>query len=157
MKCIIDSCIFIENFKGKEGVKILFLKTVENFDCFITETIFSEVFYKVLGLIGGKSPQVLKEKKEISKILNKEEIKLYIKLLTSFPVFGTNFSILNSAHNLVKVHNLLPNDALILATCKHYGIKYLISIDKEDFTIPCEKEGIVLIDSVEKLKEVLNK
>ena len=99
----------------------------------------------------------MKEKKEISKILNKEKIKLYIKLLTSFPVFETNFSILNLAYNLAKVHNLLPNDALILATCKHYGIKYLISIDKNDFATPCEKEGIVLIDSTEKLKEVLNK
>ena len=56
-----------------------------------------------------------------------------------------------------KKYNLKPNDALILATCKHYGIKYLISIDKNDFTIPCKKEGIILIDSVEKLKEVLNK
>ncbi len=56
----------------------------------------------------------------------------------------------------MKKHNLLSNDALILATCKYYRIKYLISIDTSDFKEPCEKEGIVLINSVEKLKEVLN-
>jgi predicted nucleic acid-binding protein len=41
-----------------------------------------------------------------------------------------------------------------LATCKHYGIRYLISIDT-DFPEPCEKEGIVLINSAEKLKGIL--
>nr|WP_290902916.1 PIN domain-containing protein [Ferroglobus sp.] len=44
--------------------------------------------------------------------------------------------------------NLLPNDALILATCKFYGIKYLISFDN-DFRGACEGENMVLIDSVE--------
>ena len=62
----------------------------------------------------------------------------------------------NAVEIYYKKYKLKPNDALILATCKHYNIKYLISIDN-DFAIPCEKEVIVLIDSVEKLKEVLNK
>ena len=56
---------------------------------------------------------------------------------------------------MIKIHKLKTHDALILSTCKHYGIKYLISLD-EDFKKPCKEEGIVLIDSVEKLKEVLN-
>ena len=42
----------------------------------------------------------------------------------------------------------MPNDALILATCKFYGIKYLISFD-DDFRGACEGKNIVLIDSVE--------
>jgi predicted nucleic acid-binding protein len=62
----------------------------------------------------------------------------------------------NLAVSYYRKYKLKPNDALILATCKHYGIKYLISIDK-DFPEPCEKEGIVLINSVEKLKEFLEK
>ncbi len=54
MKCLIDSCIFIESFKGKKEVKDLFLEVIEHFECFITEVVFSEVFYKVIGLKGNK-------------------------------------------------------------------------------------------------------
>jgi predicted nucleic acid-binding protein len=77
--------------------------------------------------------------------------------LLNFTIIPVTEKILKIAKMVIKEYGLLPNDAIILATCKDYGVKYLISIDREDFTIPCEKEGIVLIDSVEKLKEILNK
>ena len=83
-----------------------------------------------------------------------QEIK---RLLKVFGELKLNEKIEEEMFRVIEHYNLRPNDAIILATCKHYGIKYLISIDREDFAIPCEKEGIVLIDSVEKLKEVLNK
>ena len=57
---------------------------------------------------------------------------------------------------VIEHYDLRPNDAIILATCKYYGIKYLISLDN-DFPEPCKKEGIVLINSAEKLKEILEK
>ena len=57
---------------------------------------------------------------------------------------------------VIEHYDLRPNDAIILATCKYYGIKYLISIDN-DFPEPCKKEGVVLINSVEKLRKVLKK
>ena len=38
--------------------------------------------------------------------------------------------------------------ALIFATCKCYNIRNLISLDG-DFKEPCEKEGFVLINSIE--------
>jgi predicted nucleic acid-binding protein len=41
-------------------------------------------------------------------------------------------------------YNLLPNDAIILATCKIHGITELASHDA-DFTIPCGEEGIELL------------
>ena len=154
MKCLVDSCIFIENFKGKKEVKKLFLEAIECFECFITEVIFSEVFYKVIGLEGSRSPLTLKKKGSISYILKKENVKNYIKLLTMFNTLKTNKFIFEIAYELAENYNILPNDALILATCKHYGIKYLISLD-EDFKESCEKERIVLIDSAEKLKEIL--
>jgi predicted nucleic acid-binding protein len=66
------------------------------------------------------------------------------------------YEIKEIAEKYIKTYKLATNDAIILATCKHYGIKYLISLD-EDFKKPCKEEGIVLIDSVEKLKEVLDK
>ena len=34
--------------------------------------------------------------------------------------------------NMVEKYGLLPNDALIVATCKYYGIKKIATLD-EDF------------------------
>jgi predicted nucleic acid-binding protein len=41
-------------------------------------------------------------------------------------------------------YNLLPNDAIILATCKLHAITKLASHDR-DFIIPCKAEGIELL------------
>jgi predicted nucleic acid-binding protein len=78
------------------------------------------------------------------------------EILKEFDLLELNKEIGSLSLEYIYKYNLKPNDALILATCKHYGIKYLISLD-EDFKKPCKEEGIVLIDSVEKLKEVLDK
>ena len=70
------------------------------------------------------------------------------------PVLGNNVLIEEDAMSLMDTYGLLPNDAIILATCKFYGIKYLISFD-EDSKDACNNEGVVLIDSVEKLRKIL--
>ena len=41
-------------------------------------------------------------------------------------------------------YNLLPNDAIILATCKLHGIPNLVSHDSH-FDEPCKAEGITLL------------
>jgi predicted nucleic acid-binding protein len=41
-------------------------------------------------------------------------------------------------------YNLLPNDAIILATCKMHNITKLASYDT-DFIVPCQEEGIELL------------
>lgn len=53
-----------------------------------------------------------------------------------------------SVVQLMKTHNLLPNDAIILAHCLSLGIKFLASHDATDFTVPCRAEGVTLLDSV---------
>jgi predicted nucleic acid-binding protein len=52
--------------------------------------------------------------------------------------------------DFMKIYNLLPNDALILATCKLENIAILASYDT-DFTKACLNEGIKLISKVEDL------
>ena len=51
-------------------------------------------------------------------------------------------------------YGLLPNDAMILATCKFYGINYLVSFDS-DFEEACEGEGIRLLKSIEEISKAL--
>lgn len=50
----------------------------------------------------------------------------------------------------MKNYNLLPNDAMILASCKLENIAILASYDS-DFRKACQNEGIKLISKVEDL------
>jgi len=61
--------------------------------------------------------------------------------------------IIDKSDYFMETYNLLPNDALIFASCCIYNIHYLASFDS-DFQEICDKENIVLIDSLEKLEEV---
>ncbi len=44
---------------------------------------------------------------------------------------------------LIEKYAMLPNDALILATCMEHGFS-LATLD-EDFKVPAEEEGVQLI------------
>lgn len=61
----------------------------------------------------------------------------------------SNFTI-----DFVKQFNLLPNDALILATCKFYDLKYLASFDS-DFDEPCSILGIRIFNDETDLKDYI--
>ncbi len=146
MKAFIDSCILIETFKenGIEKANEIFeviLNAMFNLEnvFFVNAIVYSEVIYKLIT------------KRKVKKEIEEEFI---FRLFEIFEWLDLPYSIKTKAIYCYKKYNLKPNDALILATCKYYGIKYLISIDT-DFLIPCEKEEIVLINSAEKLKEVL--
>jgi len=146
MKFFVDSNIIIETFKehyNKVAFEILdfLLSNIfegMNVDAYINNIVESEVVFQLI--FKGKSS------------LNKKKLKTVLSSFKSLEI-GENIRFLFWKY--MEKHNLKPNDALILATCKHYNIKHLISLD-EDFKEPCEKEGIVLINSVEKLKEVLS-
>jgi predicted nucleic acid-binding protein len=53
--------------------------------------------------------------------------------------------------DLMQKYNLLPNDALILATCKIYQIRQIASFDSTDFEKACLGENIKLIQRIEDL------
>ncbi len=74
-------------------------------------------------------------------------------MLNSFKSLKINEEIENLMFHYMETYSLKPNDALILATCKYYGISYLISLD-EDFVEPTTKEGIYLIRTKENLCKI---
>jgi len=57
--------------------------------------------------------------------------------------------------SLMQKYNLLPNDALILATCLHHSLPYLASYDENDFRDACTAEGIKLIGSEAEATQLL--
>jgi predicted nucleic acid-binding protein len=134
----VDSNVIIEGLKGNKKANEIFKQFLDSeIKIAINPIVYSEVIYKLT----------------YKHLFDLEEI--HDILIKSSYILAINYFIINFSYDLMKKYNLKPNDALILATCKHYNIKYLISLD-EDFKKPCEKEGIVLIDSAEKLKEILN-
>ena len=145
MKFFIDSNIFIESFKEnglQEADKIL-KEIIQNLDnhlaFFINAVVFSEVSYHLI--IKGKA---------------KEQHKKYVEtLLLTLEWKSITRNIGELALKLMHKYKLRPNDALILATCKHYKIPYLISLDT-DFENACAEEGITLINSFEEFSKILN-
>ena len=154
MKALIDSSVFIENFKGNKKANFLLLKSIEFFEVYINSIIFSEVVYKVIGLKDNKSPLTLKSKGNIRKVLEEKDLIIYFDLILQFGVLDLNMEINKISIRLMNKYNLLPNDSLIIASCKYHNIKCLVSLD-EDFKEPCVKEGIVLINAPEKFQEVI--
>ena len=133
----LDSSVIIEGFKNNnKALNILKELAKINVRLFLNDVVINEVIYQLHSKRGFNLKQLREH-------------------LLSFSFLEVNEEVLNILFDLIESYNLKPNDALILATCKHYNLKYLISLD-EDFKEPCEKEGIILINSVEKLKEVLS-
>ena len=142
MKFFVDSNVIIESFKEKgleEAYNMLEFIFTKNLKAYINLIVENEVIFHLI--IKGKGGIKLNE---------------LDNFLSSFGFLNIEEHIRVIYKDFILKYNLKPNDALILATCKHYNIPYLLSLD-EDFKEACEKESLTLIDSVEKLKRVLNK
>ena len=92
-------------------------------------------------------------------IKNKEKfgslkLKTFAEIFSFFDLLLFEEQLLKSWVNLIEKYGLKTHDALIVAACKHYDVRYLISLD-EDFERVCEEEEIVQIDSATKLKKIL--
>ena len=140
-KLFIDSNIIIEAFK-KNGLKEAFLiwqHILDNYleqDFCINLVVKNEIVYHLYVK---------------HKLLS---IKDLIALLKAFKNLQIVEEIEDDMFRLVESYRLKPNDALILATCKYYQIPYLVSLDS-DFENPCKGEGITLINTSERLEEIL--
>jgi len=117
--------------EAKELLKI----AISNYEKFcINEVVWDEVLYWLF-------------KKKV-------DLKTYSKLLHLFELKLVNRNLINLWIDFIELYRLKPHDALILATCKYYGISHIVSLD-EDFKKPCKEEGLILINTPHRLKEVL--
>ncbi len=67
--------------------------------------------------------------------------------LSSFQLLSIPDGAIPLAIEFMKKHNLLPNDAIILASCKLLDVDVLASYDS-DFHRACVEEGIRLVSRV---------
>ena len=144
-KIFIDSSILIEYYKGTKRDLFRALLSDSSFSLFINQTVLSEYLFHHLGISGGKAPLTLKTDNAIPAILNSYDPFPFLNLMEWLP---DNKVLLQPAIDFMKTYNLLPNDALILASCKQYGIEALASHDS-DFAVACKSEAIWLLSSEE--------
>ncbi len=142
---IIDSSLLIEYIKGRKSKLLLNLMNDEEHECFINETIASEYLFYWLGINGGKSPLSVQSSRAIRDLITNNQS---FQLLESFSFCSNNAQIYSLVPQFMSAYNLLPNDAIILATCKIHSITKLASHDT-DFILPCKKEGIEFLTETE--------
>ncbi len=137
----IDSSILIEYNKGTKVRLFSSLMSNDLFRCIINETFVSEFLFHFLAHNGKRSPQAVHSSNQIAEVFkNSRQYKLIS--VCHFLPFDTR--IISLVPLLMAKYNLLPNDAIILASCKLNHIKQLVSHDT-DFIIPCKAEGIDLL------------
>ncbi|MDI3497206.1 type II toxin-antitoxin system VapC family toxin [Archaeoglobus sp.] len=130
-RIFLDSSVLVESLKGKDfAIEIIEVLRGKEALLVVNPIVFSEVTYLFMKY-GGKS-----------------RLRELFSMLNSLAIFEVNAESVSIAEKLILDYNLLPNDALILATCKYYGIKYLASLDT-DFEKACEAEKVTLINSPE--------
>ena len=143
-KIFLDSSIFIEPLKGnKVDFYELLISNLAN-ELFINDIVVSEYLYYILAFSTDVSPKTLQRKQKIKEIIDQKSG--IIRAINNFTLLPGNQSFLSEVPRLMGTYNLLPNDAIIIATCKLYGTK-LASHDS-DFIIPCESEKIELLRDV---------
>ena len=137
----VDSSVLIEPLQNR---KIEFyaglVANTQNIYC-INSIVISEYLYKYIGIQKLGSPINVRESHKIQEALEPYFINNFLE---NFLFLEPDKTIVSLAPYFMSKYNLLPNDAIILATCKTHNITQLASHDK-DFIEPCKAEGIELL------------
>jgi predicted nucleic acid-binding protein len=147
-KIFIDSSVLVE-FKKQTKIDLLMhLLGNSRIEPVISYTVISEYTYYLLAIEGHKSPRSIKESGAIAETLSRDYPE---SLLSIFSIIPSSKEVTPVFLDMMSRHNLLPNDALILADCKLNNIDALASYDIKDFATACRFESIKLISSISDL------
>ena len=151
MKMFIDSNVFVEYAKANPKA-VQLLENIFEKDLYINDVVYSEVTYIFIRVDSGKSYFELKKDKKLVSSSGVKFLRVLFPLLKLAKILVINESVVSLANNNIIKYGLLPNDALILATCKYYGIDALVTLDEIDFKEPCKKEKIRLVSDINSLR-----
>ena len=149
MKIFLDSSILIEYVKGnKIDVLEAIVHPDSGYDPYINHIVYSEFLFHFLSLTARKSPLTLKNSSAISTLLTQDEP---IEFIRNFSVVEMNTETIERSYEFMIKYNLLPNDALIFASCISHKIPCLATYDR-DFIAICEQEEIQMIQNLEDIR-----
>jgi predicted nucleic acid-binding protein len=153
-KIFLDSSVLVEYFKERtEAVELVeYIFSRSDFRVFVNDIVYSEVAYIFIRTKAGKSHLTLKRDESLVRKLGEEFLNSAYPVLETLEFLEVNRDVVSIANEFIVEYGLLPNDALILATCKFYKIDCLVSLD-EDFKKPCKDEGMHLVSSLQDLKD----
>lgn len=133
---LVDTSVIVEYPKADEFIsKLLTGESV----LFINPAVFSGVIYVMIGHYSGKAPRTIKGDPERLP----KELGTVFQILSDYAFVEVTRETTEIAKELIEKHAMLPNDALILATCLEHGFA-LATLD-DDFKLPAEKEGVPII------------
>lgn len=133
----IDSNVIIKYFAGNPLAKRL-LEPVIYGDTtgYVNIIVISEVIFIVLKLLTGKKAYELKDSPETVKNALKS-LNIQMQFLREyFSELEINERVKQIAVEVMREYGLLPNDALITSTCRHYGIDTILTFDEDFKRIP---------------------
>ncbi len=135
----VDSSVLVGLNLGDERAKDLVKTVIENGNVLvINPVVYSETSFKVMLTLafqdGLKGVYDLRKNMEkyswvYGRIVDSLEALMKAGFLKMVAI---NWDILKLSAEIGEKYNLLANDAIIAATCKHYGIQKIASFD-EDF------------------------
>jgi predicted nucleic acid-binding protein len=108
-------------------------KNKETFDIYINPSVWADVIYMVNKKHG----------------IDLKVIGYYLFL--NFKILDITQKLAFYSFSFIQKYKLNPSEAMVLACCKEYDIKHLLSLNN-DFIKPAEGEGIIHINALGKLK-----
>lgn len=151
MKVFIDTSVLVEYLKGNNTEFYEKLLISKHEGLFINQVVFSEYLFYFIAFQTHKSPLSAKMANDISSAF--ENLNPF-DMLPGFIHLEHNSNIAETGLEYMKLHNLLPNDALILATCKYHNISHIATFDA-DFLLPCSNLGIAVLKAVRDIPEYM--
>ena len=134
----LDTSVFIEHILGNFSI----VKLVNKDRLFSSINVLEETFYKSIILKTfekfGKISKYTAKKKYIKNPALYNDIIMFFEEFIDSLVRDGHLKILEVDHEIFtlsvkisKKYGLLPNDALIAATCKHHGISKIATFDPD--------------------------
>ncbi len=142
MKIFIDTSAFIRHFYGvDDAIKLLDFAVNEN-EAVTAQNVIEETFFKLLYLeterIFGKTGKFVVKEKFRKHTKEYQKVRKYVRefLIANIRngiigLLDINEKIIIDFVEIAFNYSLLPNDALIAATCKYHGIRKIITFDSD--------------------------
>jgi len=125
----IDSNVILRHLSGDRRAKRI-VDWVESGRVigYVNQVVASEVLYVYIKLMAGKPAYRLKEEPATVKQVDLTPV---CKVLSLFEELPSSHEVTTGAIDLIRKYGLLPNDAIIASTCKHYGVGKIATFNSD--------------------------
>jgi predicted nucleic acid-binding protein len=140
VKIFIDTSMFIRHYYGVDTALKLLEFAVNRNEAVTSQNVIEETFFKLLYLeterLFGKTGKSIVKEKFRSHPKKYHKVKAYMTEFLIGGITAGSITLLENneriIHEFVEIayqYSLLPNDALIAATCKYHSIQKIITFD----------------------------